>query len=290
MGNPMRASGESVIASLRAERFQGTLGTTGLPSLSKVSYTDWAQPEVAVRARKPVAWDMQAPAAETSHGTGRTDQSANQLIRTRQEAYFEQGREAFQRAEYREAYDRFALADAAGYGGVAERSRIKVAMIHAAVASGQIESAISTLGWLLSSPVNPMNESLGQGGPSTTDLVRDSGFLMRSSARSLYGDNMEYPDHVRLVEKVVIQNPGEPAIRALFAFLLWQRRDDAAARSRALFQAERVKNASGDALPWSNLYALMRRAEAQAEAGPESVADESVADLLPFAFERPETE
>ena len=162
----------------------------------------------------------------------------------------QQGWQLFKEAHYREAYDIFSLADAVSVGDPSARSSVKLAILCAGIAAHQYAQAMNALSWfLLRDP--------------RTGQFPDPLFVNRlGDIRLYYGEPDGFTSHLRALQNLAIQNDAAIDLKAIYAFVLWQDRSDANARSNALFQARRIALSSDVQGPWANLYHLMEQAGA----------------------------
>jgi hypothetical protein len=229
----------------------------GSDKLETGGYRRWVQPEVVSRDDTFTLTDESAvpipgKRRELSHG-----ELGDRYILHRLETAIDVGWSLFESREYLKAYDMFKIADAASMSLPERRPKIKLAMIYAAVASGQYAQAAYSLAWLLRR--NPQGELPD---PFVLTHVAD--------IRERYATSRDFERHIELAQRLSAQEPT-PAMVALRSLLLWSRTDDAVSRQNALFSARRLAETNAPQ-PWPELVGLMQAAD---QAGRDDAGDDA---------------
>jgi len=255
-GRPPRAGGASAPSRMHlAAVKEGPLGLgqTGLRPLAGNAYRGWVPaPELPIKGGEQAAGGHRPWLGEPGPA-GEKKVSLEDLITNyvegHRKTYVSRGWQHFKAGRYRQAYDAFALADAAVAGDPEARASIKLAMMYSGIASRQYSLAVRALGWLI-------------GPDPRTGQIRDPGFLNRArDIRSLCGSDQHYNnDIIGQARQLVLAGGASSEPMALQAMALWGGGQHD--RADALACASRLASNPKARRPWSGLHALMRQADA----------------------------
>jgi hypothetical protein len=212
---------------------------------------------------------MSGPAvagAADSEQSASTEQSLAELVSNHvtalRRSYVERGWAAFQAGDYQGAMRLFSLAENATLSQPEERATVKLAMVYAAIAAGQLAQASYCIEWLVSDASRPGQ----QGHPAAfnrlfedmrqflPDAGSGAGKPLPSIADMYAGQLDRFAKHYQGFSTPKPED--EPRIKALFAVAEWGR----GRRANAIFAAERI--AGDDAGKFSRLQDVLKQAEA----------------------------
>ncbi|HSW46281.1 MAG TPA: hypothetical protein VLM89_11995 [Phycisphaerae bacterium] len=231
-------------------------------ALAQSRFSSWGPPEV-ISKRSTYALPHTQPADGEAAAVAAPRMAMQDLVRNRldarREVYEHRARQAFKAADYHEACDQLALADATVMHDPERRLQMKLWFVYAAIAGEQFEEAAKTLEWILM-----RDPSQGASVVAVLNQYRD--------IAPLYGNPQDMIDHATALELYASRTRARstPASGALRAIMAWGRADPANAKYHArqladeirkALQADRTRENDPRTTCWLRLYDYMQLTE-----------------------------